>query len=160
MAKVKGFSTKTMRSFRAAAKRINKAAKALGDLHGPGLRMIGEEIMTDVKDSRPGHGVPVDEGTLRNSGRVEGPDGPKDAPRVQMSFGGAAAPYALIQHEVTTFRHPVGEPRYLVRGMERWSPAGSAAWNMLKDGVTAVMAGRGGAGGWRRRDSKTGRFTK
>lgn len=127
-----GFSTATIRSFRAAGKRIAKAARSLKGNLGPALRMIGEEIMTDVKDSRPGHGVPVKDGHLRGSGRVEGPSGTEEAPKVALTFGGAAAPYALIQHEVMTFHHTVGEPRYLVRGMERWRPGTSAAMATLK----------------------------
>lgn len=122
----------TTRSFNAAAKKINKAAQKMnGDL-GPNLRIIGEEIMTDVKDSRPEHGVPVDQGTLRSTGRVEGPVGPQDSPTVSLSFGGAAAPYALMQHEITTYRHTVGEPRYLVRGVERWKPGVSAAMEKMR----------------------------
>ena len=127
-----GMSTTTVRSFRAAAKKINKAARTLKDDFGPGLRMIAEEILTDVKDARPGHGVPVKDGHLRGSGRAEGPVGPKSAPTVSISFGGAAAPYALIQHEVTTFRHTVGEPRYLVRGLERWRENVSSAMAALR----------------------------
>lgn len=132
MAKSAGGNTTTTRSFNAAAKKINKAAQQMKGGFGPGLRMIGEEIMTDVKDARPNHGVPVDEGTLRGSGRVEGPVGPKASPTVSLSFGGAAAPYALIQHEVTTFRHTIGEPRYLVRGVERWKPGQSAAMAKMR----------------------------
>lgn len=94
--------------------------------------------MTDVKASRSGHGVPVDKGTLRNSGRVEGPNA-KD--QVELSFGGAAAPYALIQHEVTTFKHKVGEPRYLVRGLERWRAGGSAAMAALKENAKEGLRG-------------------
>lgn len=137
-----GFSNATMRSFRAAARDIAKATKKLGDMQGPALRQIGEEIMTDVKAARPGAGVPVDKGTLKNSGRVEGPSGTKLSPKVELSFGGAAAPYALIQHEVTTFKHTVGEPRYLVRGMERWRAGGSAAMRAMQDMAKAALKGR------------------
>lgn len=116
-----GMSTATVRSFRAASKKIAKAARELRDDFGWRLRTIGEEIMTDVKDARPGHGVPVDKGALRSSGRVEGPTGTSSNPQVSLSFGGASAPYALAQHEITTYHHTVGEPRYLVRGLERWN---------------------------------------
>lgn len=137
MAKV---SVATERSFRKAAAAIARAAKKMqGDL-GPNLRMIGEEIMTDVKASAPGHGVPVDKGTLRNTGRVEGPTGSKGAPKVSLSFGGPAAKYALVQHEVTTFKHTVGEARYLVRGMERWKPGGSSAMQAIQENARAGLA--------------------
>lgn len=135
----RGMSTGTMVSFRAAAKRIARATRNLGELLPEGLLMIGEEIMADVKDSRPGHGVPVDKGTLRGSGRVELQGGVK--PRVILSFGGAAAPYALIQHEITTYRHTVGEPRYLVRGIERWNPGRSGAFTRLKRRAQRAVGG-------------------
>lgn len=130
---VKGFSTDTMRSFRKAAANINKAAKQFGADFGPALRAIGEEIMTDVKDSRPGHGVPVKDGHLRSSGTVKGPTGDVKTPEVSLTFGGAAAPYALMQHEVLRFRHKVGEARYLVRGLERWKATGSRAYKYFQN---------------------------
>lgn len=140
MAKTSSFSSGTMRSFRRAAMDINTAMKKIKHVEGPAYRMIGEEIMTDVKDSRPGQGVPVDKGTLRDTGRVDGGDNEKKP--VTLSFGGAAAPYALIQHEVLKFRHKLGEARYLVRGLERWRPASSAAYAYLKGRVTKIMGGQ------------------
>lgn len=91
---------------------------------GGGMRVIGETIMTDVKASRPGHGVPVDTGVLRASGRVTGPD-PDGS--VELSFGGASVTYALKQHENTALRHTIGEARYLVRGIERFNATGGKA---------------------------------
>ena len=135
-----GMSTTTVRSFRAAAKKIAVAARSLRDDFGWRLRVIGEEIMTDVKTSTPGHGVPVDKGALRSSGRVEGPTGTSEKPQVELSFGGSSAPYALIQHEVTTFHHTVGEPRYLVRGLERWHPDTSPAFVMLRRKAKEALA--------------------
>ena len=85
-------SRQTMQSFRRAGRKIAKAAREVsGILPGGGLRMIGEEIMADVKDSRPGHGVPVDSGALRSTGRVEGGGGPALLARVTLDFGGPAA---------------------------------------------------------------------
>ena len=137
----------TTQSFRAAAKRINKAARELSSVTRRGPRMIGEEIMADVKNSRPGRGVPLDTGALRSTGRVEG--GTSAAPaalqRVELSFGGPAAPYALIQHERLDYHHTVGEPRYLVRGLERWRPGSSMAMHQMSRNAQAalVKAGRG-----------------
>lgn len=138
------FSRATQQSFLTASKRISSAAKEIGRRFSP--RMIGEEIMTDVKASRPGHGVPVDEGTLRNSGRVVGGgSGPAAIQRVSLEFGGAAAPYAVIQHENLWYHHMVGEARYLVRGLERWRPSGSKAMDALRKnaeaGINAAAAG-------------------
>lgn len=120
-------SMRTQQSFTAAAANIRAGARGMGVPFGRGLRMIGEEIMTDVKASAPGHGVPVDEGTLRSTGLVEGPVALGSGTRVTLSFGGPAAPYALAQHERLDYNHTVGEARYLVRGLERWRPLGSRA---------------------------------
>lgn len=128
---------RTSDSFNRAARDIREwAQNAKGGL-GPSLRIAGEEIMTDVKSSRPGHGVPVDKGVLRSTGRVEGPTTGKQ-PEVSLSFGGAAAPYALKQHEETFYTHTVGEARYLVRGVERYAFNGGQARKALKDTVDAA----------------------
>ncbi len=122
-----GAKRKTKQSFAKAAKQIEKLAVGI---HGKaifGLRLIGEEIMLDVKAARPGAGVPVDEGTLRSTGRVEGPKHDE----VELSFGGAAAPYALEQHENMELHHTVGEARYLVRGLERWQRDGASVRKAL-----------------------------
>jgi hypothetical protein len=134
MARALGGTTEA--SFRKAAANIKKAGEQLRKHVGPqGLRLIGEEIMTDIKASSPGHGVPVDTGTLRSTGQVT-----QVSPlTILLSFGGPAAPYALIQHEETTFEHKVGEARYLVRGVERWRPGGSAAMEALKANAAAAL---------------------
>ncbi len=93
-----------------------------GDAMGSGSRVSGETIMTDIKASRPGAGVPRKDGILAGSGRVAGPD--KEG-AVELSFGGAAAPYALRQHEELAWRHKLGEARYLVRGVERFVADGA-----------------------------------
>ena len=135
----------TTRSFKAAAARVKAAARKIGGGNfGRGLRMIGEEIMLDVKASRPGAGVPRDTGVLAGTGRVEGPVMVGKMPTVELSFGGAAADYALIQHEVLTYRHKVGEARYLVRGIERWTPDSSAAMAAIKANAAAGLRAAGG----------------
>lgn len=53
--------------------------------------------------------VPVDTGALKNSGRVEQP---KITPRdvsVEITYGGAAAPYALYVHEDPDASHAPGK---------------------------------------------------
>jgi len=118
----------TQQSFERAGRKVMLAGRNIGRIMPQGLRLIGEEIMTDVKASSPGHGVPVDKGALRASGAVEQP-----APlAVDLAFGSAAVPYALSQHEGLEFHHKIGEARYLVRGLERWRPGGSAAMEALK----------------------------
>lgn len=110
-----------MRDFQKAAARIERMRKRTPKAVGSGLRIIAEEIMTDVKASRPGAGVPKDTGALASTGRVEGPN---TLNQVELSFGGAAAPYALRQHEEMSYSHPLGEAQYLVRGVERWRANG------------------------------------
>jgi len=139
----------TKESFNRAAKQLERLNTSIKGRVPSGLRIIGEEIMVDVKASRPGRGVPVDKGTLRSTGRVEGPNG---LGQVELSFGGAAAPYALVQHEDLSFHHTVGEARYLVRGVERWQAHGlsvSKALAELKAAVDAVAQRAATAKGWR-----------
>lgn len=83
------------------------------------LRAIGETIMTDIKQNKAGKGVPQDEGILKSTGTVSGGEQVFN-PEVKLSFGGPAAPYALVQHERMDFHHEIGEPRYLVRGLHRF----------------------------------------
>lgn len=141
MAKKLGGKGLTQASFNAAGKRIEDLAKKMKKRVPSGLRVIGEEIMLDVKAARPGAGVPVDTGALRGSGRVEGPL----RNRVFLSFGGAAAPYALKVHEELQAFHTVGEARYLVRGLERWKRDGTSVRRALRDlekAVDEVIAAR------------------
>ena len=129
------------KEFKTAVRKLRNYTDAMEEQAMVALYQIGEEIMTDVKASGPGRGVPRDEGTLRNSLRVLRRD---DA--VDLVAGGAAAPYALVQHERTDFRHRVGEARYLVRGVERWQPGGSAAIDALRRNAqfAAQRAAEGG----------------
>lgn len=109
--------------FAQAVRRIAAYAEKMQGALGDVVYQVGEEIITDVRSTRGKTGVPRDTGTLANSLR---------AVRVRQNMteivaGGAAAPYALVQHERTDFRHKVGEARYLVRGVERWNPAQARA---------------------------------
>jgi len=128
-------ASKTEASFRAAGKRVVLVARNIGRTMPKDLRLIGEEIMTDVKASAPGHGVPVDTGALRASGMVE----QIEPLVVELGFGSAAVPYALEQHENMAYHHTVGEPRYLVRGLERWQPGGSNAMKSLKENADQAI---------------------
>lgn len=129
---------RTQQSFRRVARQIEKLRKGLDEEILPGMVRIGEEIMTDVKASRPGKGVPRDEGNLAASGRVKGRRAGRVA-RVALTFGGASAPYALVQHERTDYNHKLGEARYLVRGIERWRPDGSSAMAALREQADAAI---------------------
>lgn len=49
--------------------------------------------------------VPIDTGSLRNSGRVSGEKISADVVEVEISYGGAGAEYAAIVHEDMTMDH-------------------------------------------------------
>lgn len=49
--------------------------------------------------------VPVDTGTLRNSGKVEGPKISEDSVEVEITYGGSAQAYAGVVHEDMTMDH-------------------------------------------------------
>lgn len=131
---------RTRDSFEEAADAFAELERKMKEVPEKGLRAIGEEIITDVKASRSGKGVPVDTGTLRSSGTVEGP---KSDGTVVLAFGGPAAPYAIAQHERTDYSHTVGESRYLVRGVERWQPDGSAAVAAIRAMTVQAIARSG-----------------
>lgn len=57
-----------------------------------------EEGLAIMADSQSNY-VPVDEGVLRASGHVTPPQTMGDETTVTLSFGGAAAPYAIAVHE-------------------------------------------------------------
>jgi hypothetical protein len=64
-------------------------------------------ILTEIKDQD----VPVDLGTLRDSGYVEGPfTEPPAGTRVNIGFGGAAKDYAHYQHEGMTWQSGYTKP--------------------------------------------------
>lgn len=65
-------------------------------------------IMTEAKQR-----APVDVGTLRNSGYVTLPSRQGGDTFVEAGFGGAAKAYAVRQHEELSYRHEVGEAKYL-----------------------------------------------
>ena len=125
------------RGLATAARRIEALAREGGQINVSGLRVIAEEVKTDVVASRPGAGVPRDKGHLAGSIRVTGPDA---SGAVRISAGGAAAPYALKQHEELSYQHTVGEARYLVRGLERWEADGKGVERALKAHAEAAMA--------------------
>lgn len=123
-----------------AARRVEQLHISMGQRMPSGLTVVAESIMTDVKSSRPGRGVPRDTGALAASGRVSRPRVSKGKITVRLGFGGAAAPYALYQHEMMSLRHTLGEARYLVRGVERFQTQGfKAATTALREVARAAI---------------------
>lgn len=84
-------------------RRLKEVAAAHPEAVGAGLFSVGNEIMAVAKDR-----CPVDQGVLRASGYVEARDTSDGTVVVELGFGGAAASYAVKQHEDLTLRHPGG----------------------------------------------------
>lgn len=72
------------------------------------LRSVGELIGTEAQRE-----TPVDTGVLRASKLVTGPKKVRKDWEVRISFGGAAAPYAVHVHENLSAQHTVGRSKYL-----------------------------------------------
>ncbi len=84
-----------------------KTGDATSRLAGP-LKLEAERVMTKAKRL-----TPVDLGTLRASGVVHSPEITPRRVVVELGFGGAAAAYALVQHERLDFIHTVGQAKFL-----------------------------------------------
>lgn len=78
-----------------------------------GLFAAGNVIMEEAK-----HRSPVDTGTLAGSGYVTLPERVGDTVAVEIGFGGPAEAYAVVQHEDLSYRHPVGQAKFLETAMD------------------------------------------
>lgn len=79
--------------------RFEQLLKAYGDkLSGALAVALYEEATTIMTDSKENY-VPVDQGTLRDSGHVQEPKLEGTTLLVELGYGGPAAPYALAVHE-------------------------------------------------------------
>lgn len=78
--------------------------------------------------------VPIDTGALRASGIVTKPYVVGTTATVQISYGGAAAPYAVIVHEDLEANHPVGKAKFLE------DPLTQAIPNLTKNVANSVEA--------------------
>jgi hypothetical protein len=70
------------------------------------LTELAESIMAKAKDL-----VPIDTGTLMNSGHVKAPITDRRAVSVTMGFGGPASDYAIAVHEIPPDRAEHEPPR-------------------------------------------------
>jgi hypothetical protein len=70
-------------------------------------RAVYAEATTVLNESKKI--VPVDDGYLKNSGKVEPPHITARETSVEVTYGGAAAPYALYVHEDPEARHAAGK---------------------------------------------------
>lgn len=70
-------------------------------------RAVFSEAETVLNESKKI--VPVDTGVLKNSGAVSPPKIEPGSVEVEITYGGAAAPYALYVHEDPEARHEPGK---------------------------------------------------
>jgi len=79
-------------------------------------RAMHDDASTVLNESK--RIVPVDLGTLKNSGKVSRPKVTANEIEVDITYGGAAAPYAIYVHENPEARHAPGKTyKYLERPM-------------------------------------------
>lgn len=88
-------TSKTKRRMARFLKDLERAQKAA-------MYEIGQEIMADSQENF----VPVDLGTLKNTGHVEPPKVVAGQVTVRLGYGGPAAPYALAVHEHLSSHSP------------------------------------------------------
>lgn len=69
---------------------------------------VMEDMMREMKTL-----TPVDEGILRGTGHVVGPDWHGDTLEGAWVYGGPAATYAAVQHERTDYHHTVGQAKFI-----------------------------------------------
>ena len=83
------------------------------------LKVIGEDLLGQAQRD-----APVEEGTLRGSGKVDLTVTPEGA-SVEVSF---STPYAARQHEEVTWKHPKGgKSKYLEDNLKAMAPRYLAA---------------------------------
>lgn len=80
-------------------------------------KRIGEDVLALSAER-----CPVDTGTLRATGHVEGPTAKGDKVDIVVGYGGPAAPYALPVHERLGVRHPVGQAKFLESAALEYEP--------------------------------------
>ena len=100
-----------------SAMNIRKMDKATRKRFYEEMLKVSKEIMERSKNRY----VPILTGALKRSGKVKG--NPGRYPVVYLSYGSAAVPYALLQHENLNFHHPGGRSaKYLERAVDDFGP--------------------------------------
>jgi hypothetical protein len=85
----------TIKGFSELEKKCKSMIERLEKENMKGMKIEAEKIMTDSKKNY----VPVDKGTLRQTGMVGDPVKSGDDITVTLGYGGAAAAYATALHE-------------------------------------------------------------
>ncbi len=97
--------------------KITEALRSMSGKAEAALYQEAEREMTEAKRK-----VPVDTGTLRDSGHVQQPEHDANGVSVVMGFGGAAESYAVIVHEDLEALHAVGEAKFLESVLQESAP--------------------------------------
>jgi hypothetical protein len=85
--------------------------------------------------------VPVDHGPLRSSGHVQTPQADRGGTLIVLGFGGPAVKYAVVQHERLTYKHTVGQAKYLERpALERAAVMDQAVAERLRRRLKKIVA--------------------
>lgn len=79
--------------------RFEQLLEAYGDKLGGALAIALYEEATAIMDDSKTNYVPVDQGTLRDSGHVQEPKLEGTTLTVELGYGDTATPYALAVHE-------------------------------------------------------------
>ena len=107
-----------------------KAALAAAGRRGTNALASAMADEADIIMEESKRRAPVDRGPLRASGVVLPPEKRGGSVSIEMGYGGAASAYALRQHEETSYRHTVGEAKYLERPVLEHAP--KLAGNLAK----------------------------
>jgi hypothetical protein len=84
--------------------------KGLGAVVAKSLSAVANEVLNESLQI-----VPVDTSTLKNSGKVDKPKPTAEGISVEVSYGGAASPYAEIVHENPNARHASGKSYHFLK---------------------------------------------
>jgi hypothetical protein len=100
---------------------------------GVALRIEGEIILRESQRQ-----VPVDDGPLKASGRVKGPEMSSGVSRVAVTYGGAASAYAGVQHERTDYAHNPGQKAQYLEDPWLMHAAGPLSKNLSRSMWTFI----------------------
>lgn len=94
----------TLEGMDALERIVERGSKDVGKILA---RAVFSEANTVLNESKKI--VPVDLGVLKNSGKVSRPEVTPAGVEVEITYGGAAAPYALYVHEDPDAQHKPGK---------------------------------------------------
>ncbi len=107
-------------SIKGAAEMEAKIKAAVSSLSLRAKKALYIEAQIEMTESK--RRVPVDTGVLRNSGQVSLPVQEGRKISVTLSYGGAAADYAVPVHENLEAFHKVGQAKYLESVLDESAP--------------------------------------